>query len=140
MSAPRPRRDIDDLLAFHLASGLTIARAAERVGVNERTVRRRLTDANFRKRLFDLRSEALGRAVAMLADGMTKAAERLVGLVGASDEKMALAACKAVLELGMRLRQAEETERKVEDLTRRVNALLTAEKSCDENRQPVIFR
>ena len=129
MSAPRPRRDIDDLLAFHLASGLTIARAAERVGVNERTVRRRLADAKFRKRLDDLRSEAVGRAVAMLADGMTKAAERLVGLVDAPDEKIALAACKAVLELGMRLRQAEETERKVEDLARRVYALQEADQS-----------
>ena len=65
----------------------------------------------------------------MLADGMTKAAGRLVGLVDATDEKIALAACKAVLEIGMRLRQAEGTERKVEDLTRRVKEFLAADQS-----------
>ena len=81
MSAPRPRRDIDDLLAFHLASGLTIAMAAERAGICERTARRRLADSNFRKRIDDLRSEAVGRAVAMLADGITKAAGWFVRLL-----------------------------------------------------------
>lgn len=70
----------------------------------------------------------MGQAVAMLADGMTKAASRLVGLVDAQDEKIALAACKAVLELGMRLRQAEETECRAEDLTRLVIVILAADR------------
>ena len=48
----------------------------------------------------------------MLADGMTKAAGRLVGLVDAADEKIALAACKTALGHGMRRRQEEVTERK----------------------------
>ena len=116
------RREVDDILGLHLDDGMTILRPIGRVGVCERTARLRLADAQFCKQLDDLRSEVAGRAVAMLADGMTKAAGRLVGLADVADEKIALAACNTVLELGMRLRQTEEIERRLENLTRRVNA------------------
>ena len=121
------RREVDDILGLHLDDGMTILRPIGRVGVCERTARLRLADARFRKQLDDRRNESFERAVAMLADGMTKAAGRLVGLVDATDEKIALAACNTVLELGMRLRQAEEIERKVEGLTGRLYALLAAD-------------
>lgn len=129
MPAPRAKRDIDGALALYLASGMTIANAAERAGVCERTARRRLKEPKFRRRLDALKREVVGRAVAMLANGMAHAAERLIGLVDSPDEKIALTASKAVLEIGMRFRKAEEIERKLQDLSRRINALITAERS-----------
>lgn len=127
MSAPRAKRAIDDALALQLASGMTIAKAAELAGVCERTARRRLKEPKFRRRLEALKREVVGQAVAMLANGMATAAERLIGLVDSPDEKIALTASKAVLEIGMRFRQAEEIERKLQDLSRRINALLAAD-------------
>lgn len=134
MSAHRAKRAIDDVLALHLAAGLTIANAAEHAGVCERTARRRLKDPKFRKSLDTVKREIVGRAVALLSNGMAQAAERLIGMVDSTDDKISLTASKAVLEIGMRFRQAEEIERKLQDLSRRINALSKAERSQADTR------
>jgi hypothetical protein len=45
----------DDLLALHLARGLSVARVAAKCGVNPRTVFRRLKQPEFRRKVEDTR-------------------------------------------------------------------------------------
>jgi hypothetical protein len=107
------RRNADLPLIAALAGGATIESAAARAGVSERTARRRLDEPEFRKQVDEARREMLTRAVGKLADAGTEAAETLRKLLQAESESVRLGACRAILELGTRLREAEELERRL---------------------------
>lgn len=102
------RKKDDTLLLMALAGGASIGAAADATGFGARTIHRRLRDPGFRKRLAELRSEAVGRAVGKLADASSDAAEALQRLLRARSEAVRLGAARAILELGCRLREAEE--------------------------------
>ena len=120
------RHEADDVLAAHLATGSRIIDAAA-VGMNERTVRRRLADPDFRTLLDGLKAEAVGTAVARLSADMVNAAAALAGLLDSSDERVRLSAGRAVLEIGIKARQAEELEQRVHDLTEGLERLTAKE-------------
>lgn len=75
----------DDTLVLELARGATREEAANAAGCSVRTVYSRLNDEHFRKRIIELRSETLTRAVAKLTDATCHAAERLHGLLDATE-------------------------------------------------------
>src|SRR5437763_809214 len=81
-----------------LASGQTVVDAARAAGLSERTVRRRLEDARFRQAVADARAALLSRAVCMLADASTEAAQTLRGLLTAESETVRARAAVAILE------------------------------------------
>ena len=58
----------------------------------------------------------VSRAVGQLADAGAEAARTLRALLGAESESVRLGACRAILELGMKLRESEELERRVAEL------------------------
>jgi AcrR family transcriptional regulator len=93
-----------------LAGGLTVRAAAKRAGVSERTATRRWADAAFRRRVGELRAELLTRASGQLAGNMSKAARTLGKLLRSEDERIAFQAAKAILETGVRIRDAAELE------------------------------
>ena len=88
-----------------LAGGATYEDAAERAGVSERTVRRRLDDPAFRHRVDAARAEMLSRAVARLTGASVEAVEALRGLLGSGQDFARLGAARAILELGLKLRE-----------------------------------
>ena len=104
------RKTADNALAVALASGMTVAAAAHVAGVSERTAHRRLADAAFARRVTEIRGEMVSRAVGRMTRGMTAAANTLLALLEAADERVRLGAAKAVLELGVKLREATELE------------------------------
>src|SRR3954470_18818747 len=108
--AENGRRKGDAALVLALAEGRTVRDAARLAGVGERTATRRVADAGFRRRVIDLRAEMVARAVGQLADGMAEAAIALRGLLKSESEPTRLAAARAVLEIGNRLREAVELE------------------------------
>ena len=110
------RREAAEVLAAHLAAGLTHAQAAERAGVGERTARRRLKDPRFRKRVDDLKAEAVGRAVSILGRSMTGAAVELAKLLKSPDEKTRLQAAKEIIGLTLKARQQTDLERRMDEL------------------------
>ncbi len=71
-----------------------------------------------------LKSEAVTQAVARLSADMGKAAAKLAALIDATDDRVALAAAKTVLEMAFKARAAEEIEKKLQDLTDRLGAFL----------------
>jgi hypothetical protein len=71
----------DSALIAALAAGATHEAAAKHAGVSERTVRRRLADTEFRRRVDEARGEALDQAMARLSRAATGAATTLVMLL-----------------------------------------------------------
>jgi hypothetical protein len=111
--ADNGRRKREDTLATALAGGSTLRAAAELAGVSERTATRRWADPAFRSRVSELRGAAVERATGRLADGMAEAAEVLRKLLDAESESVRLAACRATLELGVKLREVVEVEARI---------------------------
>lgn len=101
--------------ALALAAGRTVMEAAKAAGAGERTVKTWLHDLPaFARRVAELRAEMTSRAVGRLADGMADAADTLGFLCRkARSETVRLGAARALLELGVRVREAVELEERV---------------------------
>ena len=100
-----------------LAGGATVQDAARQAGVSERTVYRRLDDAEFRQAVMEARAELVARAVAMLAEAGTEAVTTLRALLEEpTPPAVRLGAARAVLELGTKLRESEELEQRLATL------------------------
>ena len=104
------RRKGDAVLLLALAAGQTIRDAARSAGIGERTATRRVADPEFRQRTAELRGQMLQRALGKMADGMADAADTLRGLLASESESVRLGACRAMLELGVKLRESVELE------------------------------
>lgn len=115
----RSRANADELIVAALASGHTLQEAAKAAGVSPRTVSRRLADPAFKQRIHTLRAEMIGRALGRMADGMSDAAGTLRKLLKAKAESVRLGACRAMLELGVKLREAVEFEARLTALEQR---------------------
>jgi AcrR family transcriptional regulator len=105
----RPADD-DGPLILALVAGMSVSKAAERAGVGERTVYRRLADADFRQAVSEARGRLFDAALGKLANIATKAAGTLERLMDSDKPSVALGAAKAALELGPRLRELTELE------------------------------
>ena len=108
------RRNGDSVLAAAIAAGRPIVQAAKDAGVSPRTAHRRLQEPEFQQQVSHLRDNAVGAALDCLCAGMTEAANRLVELARSADPGVALRACRHVLELGLRLRESESLERRLD--------------------------
>ncbi|HEV3338903.1 MAG TPA: hypothetical protein VG125_01060 [Pirellulales bacterium] len=103
----------EDELILALAAGATVREAAEQAGVGERTAHRRLADADFRRAVSEARGRMFDAARGRLAGLASKAAETLQRLMESDKPTVALAAAKAVSELGPRLRESTEFEERL---------------------------
>lgn len=111
------RKNADTALVAALAGGATVEAAAKLAGVSERTVYRRLENAGFRRQVAEARAAMIERATAKLAEASTEAAATLRALLDASSPPaVRLGAARAILELGTRLREAEELEKRIAEL------------------------
>lgn len=111
------RKNADTALVAALASGATVEAAASLAGVSERTVYRRLEDPDFKKRATEARAEMIEQAVGKLAQLSAAAASTLGVLLGpATPPSTRLGAARAVLELGARLREGEDLEKRISEL------------------------
>src|SRR5262249_23582730 len=108
------------ILVSALAKGATVAQAAAQAGVSERTVYRRLGEQAFRDQIEALQDEMLQRAVAMLTAAAQEGIRSLVDLQNESTPP-AVRRCAArdILEMGMRLREAAELEKRLSALENR---------------------
>jgi hypothetical protein len=114
------RKNADEALALALAAGQTVRAAAEVAGISERTATRRRANPGFRQREAELRAGMVQRALGKLADGMAEAADRLRELLRAESESVCLGAARALVELGVKLRESVELEQRVAALEARL--------------------
>jgi hypothetical protein len=96
--AGRGRSNADASLIVALAQGLTVAEAAAISGVAERTVYRRLGDAEFKLRISEAQQAIVERAVGLLAEGTVDAVHTLRKLSTEGSEGVQLRASVELLD------------------------------------------
>jgi hypothetical protein len=115
--ADTPRKRADDALLLALACGATAEAAGRQSGLSKRTVHRRLADPAFRQRLQQLRAEMVQRTAGALTAAATEAVRTLLELQKpAVPPAVRLGAARAVLELGVKLREVAELEERLTTL------------------------
>lgn len=110
----------DAVLVSALAAGATAGDAAGRARVSERTVYRRLQRPDFQLRLRAVRAAMIQQTSDALGSASVEAVERLRVLLKANSETVQLGAARAVLELGVRLREHVDMEERIRQLEERV--------------------
>jgi hypothetical protein len=106
-----------------LAAGSSVQAAAKVAGVSESTVYRRMRGARFKKRLQRLRAAMVDRSLGHLSKGSAEAAITLRKLLKSDDGRTRLGAAKAIIELGIKVRQMAELAAEVEELKAAVAAM-----------------
>jgi hypothetical protein len=110
------RLEKDVTLALALAAGASQADAARQAGLTDRTTRRKLARPGFRRLVAELRGELIARALGRLADNMTRAADALASLLDSDDDRLRLRTARALLSLGLRLRDSVDLSERVREL------------------------
>lgn len=100
-----------EAVAVSLATGATLPQAAKASGVGLRTIERWLKEQPaLSRRVIELRTEMTARALGQMTEGMVYAAKTLRRLLYAKSETIRLGAARAVIELGVKLRESVEME------------------------------
>ena len=108
------RKKNEDALLLALACGATVEAAAKQCDLTDRTIYRRLQDPDFRARLQELRADMVKRAAAMLTAAATKAVQTLLSLQKESvSANVRLGAARAVLEIGIKVRELVDLESRI---------------------------
>lgn len=127
MAKPK-RKKSEDALLLALACGATTEAAAKQCGVSDRTVRRRLEDPTFKARLRNLRVDMTRRAAGMLTAAAGEAVRTMLNLLKESaPPTVRLGAARAVLEIGIKVREVAELELELQDLAERIESMESQE-------------
>ena len=124
LNQPEPdgkqRKQAAGVVAAALAAGETVKRAAGLGHVSERTVYNWLRKPAFKRRVNEVREQAVSAAVGLLSSNMTAAATALVKLLKSRSEAIRLRAARSVLELTADFRDLEEIQERIEELERQL--------------------
>ena len=112
--AERQRKKNEDVLLLALACGATVEAAARQCDLTERTIYRRLKEIAFCERLRALRADMVQRAAGMLTAAAAEAVRTLLSLQKQSvPATVRLGAARAILELGLKLREVVDLEARI---------------------------
>jgi hypothetical protein len=109
-----PRKKADDKLLMALACGASVEAAARECGLSTRTVYRRKLEPAFAQRLQQLRADMVSRTGGMLTAAGGESVKTLLELQKPSvPPATRLGAARATIELGMKVREANELEQRI---------------------------
>lgn len=118
----KKRHHADHAILMALACGATIEGAAVKAGVGPGTVRRRLANPTFAKQLQDIRAAMVQRTAAVLTAAASEAVKTMLELQSpASPPGIRLGAARAIIELGVRLRDAAELQDRISALEQQLS-------------------
>ena len=118
------RKKNDDALVLALACGATVEAAARQCDLSERTVYTRLKDPDFQLRVKQVRTDMVRRSAGLLSAASGEAVRTLLALMKESaPPAVRLGAAKAVLEVGLKIRELADLEAELRDLEEKVKAL-----------------
>jgi hypothetical protein len=121
--ANEARQQLEHQLLLALACGASVEVAAQKLGISESTIRRRLRDPKFAARLTQMRADMALRVADQLTAASTEGARTMVELMKpANPPSVRLGASKAVVELGMKARENAELQARMAELERRLDA------------------
>jgi hypothetical protein len=105
------RKKEGETLVLALACGATVEAAARQCQLSESTVYRRLRDPKFKARVQDARGEMVRRSAGMLTAAAGESVRTLLALQKESiTPAVRLGAARAVLELGIKVRELADLE------------------------------
>ena len=117
----RGKKDADDAFLIFYAHGATIEIAAAKAGISKRTAQRRLQNPDFLRRLAEIRAETLRRIADLLTALNLEAVNSLLELQKATTPPaVRLGAARAIIELGVRLRENYNLEERLAVLEKAV--------------------
>jgi len=112
--AQRGKKIQDERLLLALACGVTVEAAAQAAGLSKRTAYRRLEAPSFCQRLQQVRGEMVQRTSGMLTAAAGESVKALLALVKeGTPPAVRLGAARALLELGMKLREQADLEQRL---------------------------
>lgn len=112
--ADKPRKKAEDALLLTLACGASVDQAARQCGLSPRTVYRRLAEPIFRQRLQKMRADMVSRTAGTLTAAAGEAVRALVDLLKpVTPAAVRLGAARAVLEIGMKVREVSDLEERM---------------------------
>jgi hypothetical protein len=115
--ADKSRQKSDAKLLLVLACGATVEQAAKQTNTSERTIYRRLGDPAFRRELDAMRSDFVQRVSGSLTASGSEAVKTLIGLLHTSvAPAVRLGASRAILELGIKVREVAELDRRLTEI------------------------
>lgn len=110
----RYRKKEDEALVLALACGASVEAAARQCKVCERTIYRRLGDSAFCARIQEARGEMVKRSAGMLTAAAGESVRTLLSLQKDSvPPAVRLGAARAVLELGIKVRELVDLETRI---------------------------
>jgi hypothetical protein len=110
-----------------MACGSSPQVAATKAGISKRTAQRRTKDPVFKQQLEALRAEIRQRAVGVVTATMLESIKTLVTLQGELyPPAVRLGAARALLEIGMKIREQEDLAKRVLDLLQQLRAAVPA--------------
>jgi hypothetical protein len=108
------RKNADQLLLMALACGATGEAAARSAGLSQATVYRRIQDNGFCKKLERTKADMVQRTAGMLtASGMESVKTLMELQKPVAPPAVRLGAARSVLELGMKVREREDLEKRL---------------------------
>jgi len=117
-----------------LACGATIDNAARTAGVSSATVNRRLRDPNFQSELQKVRADMLQRTAGMLTGASGEAVKTLLSLQKeTTPPAVRLGAARAILEIGLKIRETVELEERLAALEERLRQAETPNHAANVN-------
>jgi hypothetical protein len=114
--SPNVPSEKDSVLALALATGASVNEAAERAGVDRKTVQRKLADPEFRREVSEFRGEFIAATLGRMADNMTRAADRLAVLLNDANPSIQLRAIRTMMSFGLRFRDSVDIAERIHDL------------------------
>ena len=115
------RKKAEEALLQVLACGASVDQAARQCGLSSRTIYRRLAEADFRRRLQALRGDMVSRTAGTLTAAASEAVRTLLELLrNSASDAVRLGAARAILEIGMKVRDAADLEERLAALERTV--------------------
>jgi hypothetical protein len=107
----------DHTLLLVLACGATVEQAAKQAHLSERTVYRRLADPAFKARLQQMRFDMVQRTSGTLTASGSEAVKTLLALMQPTvPPNVRLGASRAILELGIKVREISDLDRRLADV------------------------
>ncbi len=112
----------DELIVAALASGATYAEAAELAHISARTVRRRMADEEFARRVSAARAERVAAVTGRLTEVAFEAVETLRQGLTAARSVDQIRAAHEILVLGLRYRSDHELEGRLSAVEQQLKA------------------
>jgi hypothetical protein len=115
------KRKADPLILAALVCGASSEQAGAKAGVSGRTVRRRLNNAAFRRKLNRVRNEMQMRTADQLSAAGTEAVRTLIRLMNAAaPPNTQLGAARSVVELGIKVRETADLAVRLTEVEQRL--------------------